>query len=225
MVTHDPKAAAIADRILFLSDGQIVKDLAGADENEIVDAMKGSVAPCCAWRSGGSPRGGCAPRSPRWRSSSGSRWWRAPSCSPTRSRAPFGSIFQTIYQGTDATVTGRNAIDSKATGGAGANGDVPPFTAVPAAAGPAPLGGQGGHRRRVGQPPGRRQRQGHHLRRRARTSASASTRPSPSSARSSSSAATGRARRASSSTPTPRARSICTPARRSASRAWARSCG
>jgi putative ABC transport system ATP-binding protein len=41
MVTHDPKAAAIADRLLFLSDGQIVKDLAAADENEIVDAMKG----------------------------------------------------------------------------------------------------------------------------------------------------------------------------------------
>ena len=41
MVTHDPKAAAIADRLLFLSDGQIVKDLAGADEKEIVDAMKG----------------------------------------------------------------------------------------------------------------------------------------------------------------------------------------
>jgi putative ABC transport system ATP-binding protein len=40
MVTHDPKAASIADRLLFLSDGQIVKDLAGADENEIVDAMK-----------------------------------------------------------------------------------------------------------------------------------------------------------------------------------------
>jgi putative ABC transport system ATP-binding protein len=41
IVTHDPKAAAIADRLLFLSDGQVVKDLAGADENQIVDAMKG----------------------------------------------------------------------------------------------------------------------------------------------------------------------------------------
>jgi putative ABC transport system permease protein len=40
----------------------------------------------------------------------------------------FNSIFSTIYQGTDATVTGRNVIDSKATGGAGANGDVPPFS-------------------------------------------------------------------------------------------------
>jgi putative ABC transport system ATP-binding protein len=41
IVTHDPKAAAIADRLLFLSDGEVVKDLAGADENQIVDAMKG----------------------------------------------------------------------------------------------------------------------------------------------------------------------------------------
>jgi putative ABC transport system ATP-binding protein len=40
MVTHDPRAAAIADRLLFLSDGQIVKDLAGGDENQIVDTMK-----------------------------------------------------------------------------------------------------------------------------------------------------------------------------------------
>ncbi len=41
MVTHDPRAAAIADRILFLSDGQIVKDIGKSSEAEIVDAMKG----------------------------------------------------------------------------------------------------------------------------------------------------------------------------------------
>ncbi|MGZ4224388.1 MAG: ABC transporter ATP-binding protein [Solirubrobacteraceae bacterium] len=40
MVTHDPRAAAIADRILFLSDGRIVKDMARSSEDEIVDAMK-----------------------------------------------------------------------------------------------------------------------------------------------------------------------------------------
>jgi putative ABC transport system ATP-binding protein len=40
MVTHDAHAAAIADRILFLSDGRIVRDLPRADEDEIVDAMK-----------------------------------------------------------------------------------------------------------------------------------------------------------------------------------------
>jgi putative ABC transport system ATP-binding protein len=40
MVTHDPRAAAIADRILFLSDGRIVKDMPRSSEDEIVDAMK-----------------------------------------------------------------------------------------------------------------------------------------------------------------------------------------
>jgi putative ABC transport system ATP-binding protein len=40
MVTHDPRAAAIADRVLFLSDGRIVKDMAGVGEDQIVDAMK-----------------------------------------------------------------------------------------------------------------------------------------------------------------------------------------
>jgi putative ABC transport system permease protein len=40
----------------------------------------------------------------------------------------FNSIFSTIYKGTDATVTGRNVIDTKATGGAGSNGEVPPFS-------------------------------------------------------------------------------------------------
>ena len=41
----------------------------------------------------------------------------------------FNTIFQTIYSNTDATVTGRNAIDSSATGGAGGGGNsVPPFS-------------------------------------------------------------------------------------------------
>jgi putative ABC transport system ATP-binding protein len=40
MVTHDAHAAAIADRVLFLSDGRMVRDLSRADEDEIVNAMK-----------------------------------------------------------------------------------------------------------------------------------------------------------------------------------------
>jgi putative ABC transport system permease protein len=43
----------------------------------------------------------------------------------------FNSIFQTIYRNTDATVTGRNAIDSSANGGAGGSGNgnsVPAFS-------------------------------------------------------------------------------------------------
>jgi putative ABC transport system ATP-binding protein len=40
MVTHDPRAAAIADRTLFLEDGRIVRDLAGADEDALIATMK-----------------------------------------------------------------------------------------------------------------------------------------------------------------------------------------
>ena len=39
MVTHDARAAAIANRILFLADGCIVKELKGASQTEIVAAM------------------------------------------------------------------------------------------------------------------------------------------------------------------------------------------
>jgi putative ABC transport system ATP-binding protein len=40
MVTHDPRAAAIADRALFLADGRIVKDLGCATEHEVLAAME-----------------------------------------------------------------------------------------------------------------------------------------------------------------------------------------
>jgi putative ABC transport system ATP-binding protein len=40
MVTHDANAAAIADRILFLADGRIVKDLGPSSTKEILDAME-----------------------------------------------------------------------------------------------------------------------------------------------------------------------------------------
>ena len=40
MVTHDPRAAAIADRILFLADGLIVKDLTGATSSDVIAAME-----------------------------------------------------------------------------------------------------------------------------------------------------------------------------------------
>ena len=40
MVTHDAHAAAIADRILFLADGLIVKDLGPSNARQILDAME-----------------------------------------------------------------------------------------------------------------------------------------------------------------------------------------
>src|SRR5687768_4586382 len=39
MVTHEPRAAAIADRILFLADGRIVRDLAGASQHDVLETM------------------------------------------------------------------------------------------------------------------------------------------------------------------------------------------
>src|SRR3954453_12990763 len=36
MVTHDPRAATIADRILFLADGQIVRDLGPSTASEVI---------------------------------------------------------------------------------------------------------------------------------------------------------------------------------------------
>ena len=40
MVTHDARAAATADRILFIADGLIVKELRGADEHQVLAAVE-----------------------------------------------------------------------------------------------------------------------------------------------------------------------------------------
>jgi putative ABC transport system ATP-binding protein len=39
MVTHDSRAAAIADRILFLADGLIVKEMGRTDSDQVLTAM------------------------------------------------------------------------------------------------------------------------------------------------------------------------------------------
>ncbi len=39
MVTHDPRVAAIADRILFIADGRIVNELVGATAAEVLEVM------------------------------------------------------------------------------------------------------------------------------------------------------------------------------------------
>jgi putative ABC transport system ATP-binding protein len=40
MVTHDPRAAAIADHILFLDDGLIVKELGRSDQHDVITVME-----------------------------------------------------------------------------------------------------------------------------------------------------------------------------------------
>ncbi len=44
MVTHDPRAASAADRVLFLADGRIVGVLAAPTEDEIIAAMREASA-------------------------------------------------------------------------------------------------------------------------------------------------------------------------------------
>ena len=39
MVTHDAQAATIADRILFLADGLIVRELGPSTQREVLDAL------------------------------------------------------------------------------------------------------------------------------------------------------------------------------------------
>jgi putative ABC transport system ATP-binding protein len=39
MVTHDPRAASIADRILFIADGRIVNELSGASQADVLSVM------------------------------------------------------------------------------------------------------------------------------------------------------------------------------------------
>src|SRR5271166_292489 len=44
MVTHDPRAASIADRILFIADGKLVKELTGVSAAEVLTMMGGLSA-------------------------------------------------------------------------------------------------------------------------------------------------------------------------------------
>jgi putative ABC transport system ATP-binding protein len=40
MVTHDGRAASVADRVVFLTDGQIVQDHGHLEADEIYDVVK-----------------------------------------------------------------------------------------------------------------------------------------------------------------------------------------
>ena len=65
MVTHDPVAAAYADRVVFLADGRIVDEMADPTADRVLDRMKRlrELTPCCASPSRPSPptSGACSP--------------------------------------------------------------------------------------------------------------------------------------------------------------------
>ena len=96
MVTHDPSAAALADRVVFLRDGAIAGEVPGGDSERVIDAFRGVEArqPAARRRMSGRAmpprrpaaqlqrasgcarcgRGRCARSSPPAGSSSGSGW-------------------------------------------------------------------------------------------------------------------------------------------------------
>jgi putative ABC transport system ATP-binding protein len=45
MVTHDPSAAAVADRVVFLRDGRVCEEVAGGPVQEVIDAFGRIQAP------------------------------------------------------------------------------------------------------------------------------------------------------------------------------------
>jgi putative ABC transport system ATP-binding protein len=40
MVTHDPRAASYADRVLFLADGEVVDEMGAPTPERVLDRMK-----------------------------------------------------------------------------------------------------------------------------------------------------------------------------------------
>ena len=40
MVTHDPRAAAYADRVLFLADGRVIRELAAPTADRVLDVLR-----------------------------------------------------------------------------------------------------------------------------------------------------------------------------------------
>jgi putative ABC transport system ATP-binding protein len=40
MVTHDPVAAAYADRVVFLADGKVVDEITSPTSEQVLDRMK-----------------------------------------------------------------------------------------------------------------------------------------------------------------------------------------
>ena len=45
MVTHDQRAAAIADRVVFLADGRIAGEIDQASQDDVAEALEGAARP------------------------------------------------------------------------------------------------------------------------------------------------------------------------------------
>ena len=120
MVTHEPRAAAIADRVLFLADGVIVEERKDMSASDVVslDAVAGQLMLQVALK-------GLAGRKLRAFLTGFAIVLGVAMVSGTfvltdTLKAGFGEIFTSVYKSSDAVVTGKSAI------GNGNNGNIAP---------------------------------------------------------------------------------------------------
>ncbi len=198
MVTHEARAAAIADRVLYLADGQIVRELSGA-----------SAAPRSTRRWRRSARNDARSRSRRFSTRKlrtaltavaivlGVATVSGTFVLTDSIDKAFDAIFSDVYRNTDATITPKSAFD--VSGDSGTTEAAVRRVAAGEGEGVARRQGRD-RRRRERERAAREGRQGDRLRRSARTSASRSIRRSRSSTVSRSSREHGRGRTRSSST-------------------------
>ena len=125
MVTHDPRAAAIADRILFIADGRIVKELTGATAAEVLGVMGelgGVIAVALK---------GLAGRKLRTALTAIAIVLGVAMISGTyvltdTIKAAFGTVFSEIYKRTDVIITSKSAIGEGGEEEGGHEGGKPP---------------------------------------------------------------------------------------------------
>ena len=118
MVTHDPHAAAIADRVLFLADGEIVRDLTACDAHTVIDDDGGAaggmrrVALKGLWlRRGRAMLTACAVVL-------GVAMVSGTFVLTDTINKAFDSIFQDSYSKTSAVISGREVVKDAASGNA-----------------------------------------------------------------------------------------------------------
>ena len=117
MVTHDAKAAAIADRILFLADGQVVRELGPStrprSSTRSVRSRRSDLG-----RTQGTARPQAARRSDGFSVVLGVAMVSGSFVLTDSIQQAFHTLFSSSYSNTDAVVTGKKLVDYSSSGNA-----------------------------------------------------------------------------------------------------------
>ena len=119
MVTHDPRAAAIADRILFIADGLIVKELSRGERRGRASTVMGSALDVIAVALKGLARRKLRAALTALAIVLGVAMISGTYILTDTIKSAFGTVFTQVYRHTDVVITGKSAIGSgKERGGA-----------------------------------------------------------------------------------------------------------